>query len=265
VLFTADDLGIISGGPASRRAYLDSALSQLYPGYYGALQRYGRIMQQRNASLRRLREGLANLEELALWDESFTREGAVLIAARQRAIQDLGALSSAAQDELSGPTANEELQLSYAPALGEEWRRVLPPQTDAAAVQPIFAAALASQRRRELAAGVSLVGPHRDDLTVTLNGAAAAAYGSRAQIRTAALALRLAEARLLTGEDGEPPVLLLDDIVSELDERRRRSVLEGVSGFEQVWFTATTGAWLPADFVEGASSYRISAGSIELA
>ena len=91
---------------------------------------------------------------------------------------------------------------------------------------------------------------------------AASSFGSRAQIRTAALALRLAEARMLRSDGDDPPVLLLDDIVSELDERRRASVLDGVAGFEQVWFTATTGSWLPEGFVEGSQRYAVRRGSV---
>ena len=106
------------------------------------------------------------------------------------------------------------------------------------------------------------MGPHRDDVTVSLNGVSTASFGSRAQIRTAALAMRLAEAKLLMGGGSDTPVLLLDDIVSELDERRRRSVLQGVSGFEQVWFTATTGSWLPDDFVRECTVFSVSGGGV---
>jgi len=260
VLFTADDLDIISGAPSGRRQYLDAALSQLDRTYYAALQRYGRITQQRNASLRRIREGIAGNDELVLWDDSFTREGATIFAGRRNALATLAPFAAAAHAGLSG--VQETLELAYEPQLGEEWSRLLPENATAATVQPLFAAALAAQRRREVAAGVSLLGPHRDDVSIRLNGASAASFGSRAQIRTAALALRLAEARLLMTDTHDPPVLLLDDIVSELDERRRETVLAGASGFAQVWFTATTGALLPSDFLANAQTYRVEAGRI---
>jgi DNA replication and repair protein RecF len=264
VLFTADDLDIISGPPAGRRQFLDSSLSQLDRAYYTALQRYGRIMQQRNATLRRIKEGIAAPDELSLWDETFSREGAVIIAARRNAVRRLAMLASNAHASLSGE-APETLELTYEPQLGDEWRPALEGlQEDAAAedTQPIFAAALASQRRRETGAGLSLVGPHRDDLAIRLNGNSAASFGSRAQIRTTALALRLAEAELLRAAEDDPPVLLLDDIVSELDERRRDSVLAGLSGFDQVWFTATSGSWLPPGFVGAATVYDVASGSV---
>ena|SRR5438105_11507050 len=126
-------------------------------------------------------------------------------------------------------------------------------------------AALLGARRRDIAAGLSLVGPHRDDLEFQIDGAAAAAFGSRAQIRTGTLALRLAEARLLTEDIDDPPVVLLDDIVSELDERRRESVLGSIAGFAQVWFTATGGAGFPADFLAAAEVFRVSAGTLNRA
>jgi DNA replication and repair protein RecF len=260
VLFTADDLDMISGPPAGRRQFLDSALSQLDRAYYAAVRRYARIMQQRNATLRRIKEGIAGPDELALWDETFSREGAVIIAARQNAVRRLAMLAARSHAGLSG--AAETLELAYEPQLGDEWRGLVPEEASLENTQPIFAAALASQRRRETGAGVSLVGPHRDELAIKLNGTSAAAFGSRAQIRTTALSLRLAEAELLRAAEDDPPVLLLDDIVSELDERRRASVLAGLSGFEQVWFTATSGSWLPEDFVAGATVYDVASGGV---
>lgn len=262
VLFTADDLEIISGSPSVRRAYLDAALAQLDRAYYMAQQRYTRIMQQRNATLRRIREGMAGQDELFLWDDNFSREGATIIAARQRAVQ---ALSESAVDyhrQLAG-AVDETLLLTYEPALGDDFRRLLQPGATADAVQKLFTMALAAQRRREIGAGVSLVGPHRDDVSVLLNGVSAASFGSRAQIRTAALALRLAEARMLMAGGRDTPVLLLDDIVSELDGRRRASVLAGLEGFEQVWFTATTESWLPEDFVRDcAAIFTVKGGQV---
>jgi DNA replication and repair protein RecF len=260
VLFTADDLEIVSGAPAGRRQFLDIALSQLDRAYYASLQRYGRLMQQRNATLRRIRDGVAGADELSLWDDGFTREGAALIAARQKAISALSRLASAAMAEISG--AGETLDLAYEPQLGDEWRGLLPSDPTPDDVQRLFAAALASQRRRETAAGISLVGPHRDDLSVNLNGVSAAAFGSRAQIRTATLALRLAEAGLLRAAQDDPPVLLLDDILSEMDDRRRAAVLSGLGGFDQAWFTATSGSLLPQDFLGACTIFTVHAGAI---
>ncbi len=260
VLFTADDLDIVSGPPAARRAFLDTALTQADRAYYTAQQRYGRILQQRNATLKRIREGVAGVDELMLWDDTFAREGATIMAARQRAVRRLGDLAAESHVRLSG-SALELLELAYQPQLGEQWTGVLPDEATAASVQPLLVEALAAQRRRETAAGLSLVGPHRDDVAILLNGVAAAAFGSRAQIRTAALSMRLAEAELLRG-GGDAPVLLLDDILSEMDEKRRDAVLGGLAGFDQVWITATSGSALPGRFLESATGFVVEAGTV---
>jgi DNA replication and repair protein RecF len=261
VLFTADDLEIISGPPSTRRAYLDAALTQLDRAYYAAQHRYTRILQQRNATLKRIKEGIASPDELSLWDATYTREGATIIAARHNALRRLRELASSSHAVLSG-AALEDLELTYEPALGDEMRLLIPDEATIDNVQQVFAAALANQRRRETAAGLSLLGPHRDDFSIRLNGTAAASFGSRAQIRTAALSIRLAEAELLRARDDDPPVLLLDDIVSELDAKRRDSVLAGLAGFEQVWFTATTGSWLPPEFLSGCQTYTVAGGEV---
>jgi DNA replication and repair protein RecF len=217
-------------------------------------------MQQRNATLKRIRDGQAGVDELLLWDDTFANEAANIIALRQRAVRQLGALAAESHTELSG--TGEALAIAYEAQLGDEFRPLLQPEASAAEIRPLFSMAQAAQRRREVAAGISLVGPHRDDVSIKLNGVAASSFGSRAQIRTAALSLRLAEARMLRTDGDDPPVLLLDDIVSELDEKRRGSVLDGVAGFEQVWFTATTGSWLPDGFVEASRRYTVTRGSV---
>jgi DNA replication and repair protein RecF len=262
VLFTAEDLDIVSGPPSNRRAFLDTALSQADRGYYSALQRYARLLQQRNATLRRIKEGTAGLDELSLWDEGFCREGAAIMAARNRAVRRLGDLAAESHVRLSG-SALELLELAYQPQLGEQHRDALPLEATVAEVQTVLAGALAAQRRRETAAGLSLVGPHRDDVAIVLNGVAAAAFGSRAQIRTAALSMRLAEAELLRGgEAGDAPVLLLDDILSEMDEKRRGAVLGGLAGFEQVWITATSGSVMPEGFLTEATVFGVVGGVV---
>jgi len=262
VLFTADDLNIISGGPAERRRFLDLMLSQADRRYYAALQRYGRVLQQRNAVLRRIREGLAGSDELAFWDESLAREGGVIVASRLSVAGRLASEASRAHRYLSG--AAESLTTTYKPRLGDEWEALVSAGGhDAAGVQRLLAAAILSSRRRDVAAGASLVGPHRDDVFIEINGAPAAAFGSRAQIRTASLALRLAEARLLREDIADAPVVLLDDIVSELDGRRRRSVLEGIADFDQVWLTATDASSLAPDFLSEAHVFQVSEGTLE--
>lgn len=258
VLFTADDLSIITGSPSERRRFLDSMLSQLDRRYYAANQRYARILQQRNAALKRIRENQAGLDELIFWDDSLVKEGATMVEARLRACATLAPVAADYHRELSGE-AGESLELEYQPRLAEG-ETLAPAGLDA--VSGALSAAIQMSRRRELAAGMSLVGPHRDELLFRIGGVSAAAFGSRAQVRTAALALRLAEARLFQQDLGDPPVLLLDDIISELDESRRRSVLASIADFDQVWFTATDAAAFGPAFLQAATVFRVVRGSL---
>lgn len=260
VLFRAEDMEIVSGPPSERRRYMDLAVSQLDRRYYAAVQRYGRILQQRNAGLRRVKEGLGGLDEMVFWDASLVKEGALIIAYRLRHAARLSELASRAHSELAGE-AGEALVARYQPRL-ETAGRDLSPDTPVEQVEAALRESLKALQRREIAAGLTLAGPHRDDLALELNGAPAASFGSRAQIRTATLALKLAEARLLADEAGDAPVLLLDDIVSELDEKRRRSVLGSLDDFDQVWLTATDTSTLSEAWLADTSVYRVVAGTV---
>jgi DNA replication and repair protein RecF len=258
VLFTTQDIDLVGGPPSLRRRYLDITLSQVDTAYLRALQRYGKIVLQRNALLRRIQEGAAGLDQLSFWDEEMAREGAYIASSRGRAVASLSTLAREVHRALSG--GGEELCLVYQPQLTPLWddERIATASTDELAAALLQA--LTSGRQRDVAAGVSLTGPHRDDLLFLLNGMPAAAFASRGQRRTAALALRLAEAQFLLGRTGEYPILLLDDVLSELDESRRAGVLAATSEFEQVLITS-----VDADRFERASArlYRVVAGQVE--
>jgi DNA replication and repair protein RecF len=269
VLFTTQDIDLVSGAPSLRRRYLDITLSQVDPAYLRALQRYGKIVLQRNALLRRIQEGVASLDQLSFWDEEMAREGAYIAGSRGRAVSSLSTLAREAHGALSG--GEEKLSLIYQPQLSRAWdgERVAAASPDELAAALLQA--LASGRQRDVAAGVSLTGPHRDDLLFLLDGVPAAAFASRGQQRTAALALRLAEARFLLERSGEHPILLLDDVLSELDEARRAGVLAAASEFEQVLITSVDadrfdragppGRQAP---LAGATLYHVAAGRVEL-
>ena len=259
VFFTPQDLDLIGGPPSLRRRYLDMTLSQVDPRYLAALQEYVRVVTQRNALLRRIREGQSSVDELAFWDGEMTRNGAYIAGTRARTIEQLATLAREAQEMLSGE--REELGLAYEPRWAADWgaRRLV--ESDESAAASALLTTLERGRRREVAAGVSLWGPHRDDLLFLLDGRSAAAYASRAQRRTAALALRLAEARYLTSTIGEHPVLLLDDVLSEMDERRRRGVLEAIEGFDQVWITSAEGD-VAREAVAATIVFEVRAGEV---
>jgi len=257
VLFTTDDMALISGAPAERRRYLDVMLCQIEPQYLRATQQYGKVVTQRNALLKRIQEGTAGAGELDFWDGELAREGAVIVARRAAAVAALAGHAREAHRRLSAQL--EELALAYRPRL-EGWET--PPAAGGGAIGEALLAALERGRRRDIGAGMTLTGPHRDDVAVALDGAAASSFASRGQQRTAALALRLAEARLMAERKGELPVVLLDDVLSELDEARRRAVLASLGDWDQLVITSAD-----ADrFTEGiaaAAVFRVVAGRIE--
>ena len=261
VLFTAHDMDIVVGPPSLRRRYLDIAISQVDGAYLRALQRYAKVLLQRNHLLKRLQDGSARREELAFWDEQLVLEGSVIVAARAAAVSALGPLAAAAHADLSDGL--EELALLYQPHLGGG---VDGPQAASLGRQElaaVFAQELRRWSEREVRAGATILGPHRDDLLVQLDGVSAAAFASRAQQRTIVLALRLAEALFLRRRRGDSPVLLLDDVLSELDAHRRAAVLASVADYEQVLITATDLDRFSPDFLARAALFRVAAGSVE--
>lgn len=202
---------VIRGVPGYRRRVLDVALSQISPSYFFALTRYIRVVRQRNRLLREAVPG----PELVPWDEQLIELGAALTERRREFVAALARRARARHARIAG---NEELDVVYLSAAGDgEERRAL-------------AAALAARRGEEIRRGATLVGPHRDDLRLTVNGIDLRMFGSRGQQHTAALSLRLAEAEMLRDELGEWPVLLLDDVLADLDPNRQTFLLREVAG-----------------------------------
>ncbi len=256
VLFTAADIDLISGSPSSRRRYVDITLSQVDRDYVAARSRLERIIAQRNHLLKRIREGLARKDELAFWDAELARDGGYLFAVRAAALSELAVLAAEAHTSLA-PV--EELRLEYRPRLEGREEDSL---TEADAAAAAYGEALRRGMSRDIAAGMTLQGPHRDDIAFFLDGVSASGFVSRAQQRTIALALRLAEARLLRSRRGEPPLLLLDDVLSEMDSSRARSVIEAVSGYDQLLVTATEVERFPREFLDGAELFSVGGGTV---
>lgn len=260
VFFSSQDIDLITGPPAGRRRYLDITLSQVEPAYVRALQRYNRVLQQRNSLLRQIDEGRAGADQLEPWDEELAAQGALIVVARQRAVASLNAAAAQSQESLSD--ARERLTLTYVPQLGGSAEQPAA-GLDPAALAAHIRQALAHRRAREIAAGASLVGPHRDDLRLTLDGDPVATFGSRAQQRTVALAIRLAEAELLRQRSGETPILLLDDILSELDGHRRAAVLRLASATEQCLITTADLDRFQGAALANATRFSVQEGRVE--
>ena len=256
VLFSPEDLFLVKGAPALRRRYLDAELSQASPAYYGELLRYTRILKQRNAVLKDIRERLAAPDDLPPWDAQFARSAAYIVTRRIAAVAQLGALSARVQAVLA---AGEELALAYeiAGAGAEDFAE--DDMTEALHVW--YNKMLCEGRARDIARAATGVGPHLDDLVLRVGGMSLRSYGSQGQQRTGALALKLAELFYLQENIGEAPILLLDDVMSELDADRRRALLDFIRHEHiQTFITATDAAYFPA---ERMGTYRyVEAGTV---
>ncbi|MDA0269604.1 MAG: DNA replication/repair protein RecF [Chloroflexi bacterium] len=257
VMFSADDLSIIDGPPANRRRYLDITISQLNPAYLRALQRYQRVLEQRNSLLRRLAERRGRQDELDFWDDELAEAGAIIVAARAEAIRRLARDAAAKYVELAATEA-EQLEACYEPRLPGDLPEVVREHDLGARIR----AALQVERAEDLRRGMTRWGPHRDDVRFTIGGHPAAISASRGQQRTAVLALRLAEVELSKSRTGDPPVLLLDDILSELDPGRRQRVLNVAYGVDQVLITTPDADRPSREELPGATRYRLAAGEV---
>ncbi|MDQ7842721.1 MAG: DNA replication/repair protein RecF [Armatimonadota bacterium] len=243
VLAAPDDAEVVTGPPHRRRQVLDQLLAQISPAYYYVALRYGRVLAQRNRLLRLRGRGLE------VWDEQLAALGARLTVRRRQLVDRLARVAAPVYATLC--QGRERLVLEYRPSLRGE--------AEAALVE-WAREALLRRRAEEAAGGATLVGPHRDDLALLLDGRDLRAYGSRGQQLTAMLALRLAERSVLLEETGEEPVLLLDDVFLTLDASRQAYLLESVRGV-QTLMTVTTAPQV--DLPPGALVYRIRDGAVE--
>lgn len=256
VLFSPEDLFLVKGAPALRRRYLDAELSQASPAYYGELLRYTRILKQRNAVLKDIRERLAAPDDLLPWDAQLAKSAAYIVTRRTSAVAQLGALSARVQAVLA---AGEELALAYeiAGAGAEDFAE----DDMTESLHLWYNKMLCEGRARDIARAATGVGPHLDDLVLRVGGMSLRSYGSQGQQRTGALALKLAELFYLQENVGEAPILLLDDVMSELDADRRRALLDFIRHENiQTFITATDAAYFPA---ERMGTYRyVEAGKV---
>lgn len=272
VLFLPRDLTLVEGPPMHRRQFMDDTLSQVDREYLEALDEYEKHMTQRNALLRRIGERRAKTAELAFWDEQVARTGAVMIAGRQRFLRQLEDRAQQQHQALTGgrelltlqyqpsfsPTAKADGQRSFG-VLGLDLHREL----TAAEIEPQFHEQLQREQRESVDRGVTLSGPHRDELRLFINGRDCGLYGSRGQARTAVLAIKLAELGWMRDHIGESPLLLLDEVVAELDSKRRAYLLSQIGPDAQTLVTTTDTAEFPPAFLERAHLWKVENGQIE--
>lgn len=246
VLFAPEDLRMVKDGPAERRRFIDMELSQIKPSYYYALQHYAHALMQRNKLLRDIAIKPALADMLEDWDAQLARYGAAIMVERQAFIARISESAHENHLEISG--GQEDLEARYVPSLD------LQNEPGQALLK-----ALRVARDVDIRRGTTSVGPHRDDLMLTLSGMDVRIYGSQGQQRTTALSLKLAELDIMRREIDEWPVLMLDDVMSELDPKRRRQLLGRLRGIQTI-VTCTDMSDL-ADAEIGAA-WRIQNGTI---
>jgi DNA replication and repair protein RecF len=250
VLFRPEEMLLLVGAPSERRRFLDAILAQRHRAAARDLTELARILAQRNALLRAIRREEATPDDLAFWDEQLAQVASRVMAARLNLVADLAAAIPALHDAVAPPDERgEQVRLIYADTLKDAWPERPPATQHAPALAQLEAAyrrRILDVREKELWNGVSLVGPHRDDLRVELAGREVATHASRGQQRTIILAMKLAETDLL-GADGAPtPIVLLDDVFSELDADRSDRSLSLLLERGQVLVTMADLATLPA-------------------
>ncbi len=272
VLFVPQMSQIIEGSPRERRRYLNQTLSQIIPAYARTLSEYSQAITQRNALLKQLSERGGDPDQLAYWDETVVDRGARLIFWRIQAIQELEILAARVHHELTHGA--EVLRLNYQPAYDplprpeNQFALKMDTAPDRAgfeldSIKKGFAEQLTSLRAEEIARGVTTIGPHRDELRFLANGIDLGDYGSRGQMRTALLSLKLAEVDWMKNRSGEWPLILLDEVMAELDPQRRHDLLKYLDKSEQTLLTTTDLALFNEEFTEQATIWEVENGTVK--
>ncbi|QSV63993.1 MAG: DNA replication/repair protein RecF [Dolichospermum sp. DL01] len=256
VEFSSLDLELVRGSPEIRRNWLDTLLIQLEPVYAHILHQYHQVLRQRNAFLKRyLNTPEKSLQsELAIWNAQLVTAGTRVIIRRDRAIKRLSPIASAWHASISG--ASEVLEINYAANIPLE-------KTSPQELQGAFFAKLQQRAVAESHRGITLVGPHRDEVELIINQTPARQYGSQGQQRTLVLALKLAELQLIEEVINEPPLLLLDDVLAELDPSRQNQLLDAIKDRFQTLITTTHLSAFDVQWLKSSQILYVNAGKID--
>lgn len=259
VQFSSLDLELVRGSPERRRTMLDTLLTQLEPIYAHFLAQYNKVLRQRNKLLKKMQSepDINNSEELAVWDAQLVTIGTRLMRRRERVIERLAPIAAAWHDSISG--SQEVLKVQYAPNVpwpGDSRS----PQTE---VQQAFLEKIKQRAMAEKYQGTSLVGPHRDEVELSIDDTPARQYGSQGQQRTLVLALKLAELKLIWEVVGDSPLLLLDDVLAELDLNRQNQLLEAIGDRFQTLIATTHLGAFDAGWLQNCQILLVQAGQIQ--
>ena len=271
VLFLPQMLQIITGAPQLRRHYLNLTLSQVDPRYTESLSEFNKALIQRNALLKQVNERPGDADQLSYWDEILTQSGAYIIFSRTQAIRELGYIAASIHQELT--RGDEILRLNYNPsfdpAASAPGQIALPlentPDRTGLSLKEIqdgYREKLLSLRSEDIYRGVTSQGPHRDEMRYLSNGIDLGNFGSRGQLRTAFLAIKLAEVNWLKEKNGDWPVLLLDEVLAELDDTRRQDLLDRLANTEQSLLTTTDLDLFSEEFKRSATHWQVKNGGL---
>lgn len=253
VIFAPEDLQIVKGGPGERRRFMDLLLSQVKPVYFQALQEFGKILRQRNALLKTYKEKgrkLSSLEtaQLDIWDDVYAAKAAFIILERLQLVEKLSAISCQIHQNISDGLERSEIRYKTVSGIDES--------LDQEAIQEVILRKLNANREQDIFRGYTSLGPHRDDLDISLNDLPLKIYGSQGQQRTFVLALKMAELKVIEEITRQAPVLLLDDIMSELDGKRRKQLVTSLENI-QIFITCTDPDQLDKDWLKSLGSEEI--------
>jgi len=272
VLFLPHMLQIVTGSPQLRRHYLNLTLAQIDPAYTESLSQYNKALAQRNALLKQLNERSGDVDQLSYWDEIITQAGSYIIHARIQAIRDLCYIAAPIHQDLT--RGEEILRLNYLPsfdpASSPPGQIELPLENaidrsgiELKDIQDGYREKLLSSRSKDIYRGVTSLGPHRDEMRYLSNGIDLGNFGSRGQLRTAMLAIKLAEVNWLNEKNGDWPVLLLDEVLAELDDTRRQDLLDRLAKTEQSLLTTTDLDLFSDEYKRSATLWKIKNGELE--
>lgn len=251
VLFAPEDLSLVKGGPAERRKFLNNEISQVSVRYADQLKKYRKILAHRNNNLKNNIFG----SQQEVWNEQLIKTGSYIIKRRLETVEKLKPLSRLLSRKITA--GRENLEIQYLSTVG-----TLDKSCSIQDIEVMFAEALQRTRNEEKLKRITLVGPHRDDLLIKVNGLNIRSFGSQGQQRTASLALKLAEIEFIKSETGEYPVLLLDDVFSELDNSRKKYLVNTVMDKIQTFITSTELSGINGELTDNAKVFRVESGNI---
>ena len=261
VMFEANDLMLIFGAPQVRRKFLNIFISQTDIQYLKALQRYNQVIKNRNRILKNISLNNSNYHELKFWTDKLIDDGSLIMFFRHKIVQKLFDYTVELYDQLS--IENESLEIVYKPNLKSsnefDFKNKLLQKND---YQKLIFESIKRLKHDEVKLGTSLIGPHRDDIEITLSGFNISNYASRGQIRSIVLALKLAEAKIISELQKSDPIIILDDVMSEMDSERRKLVLELIASYDQVLVTVPDIKLLDNSKLDNSKLFSVNKGEV---